>query len=736
MNQMQMFGGAEWLTAPESNAQDFWILRGKFCTGRLNTARLRVLGLGFFHCYINGRRVGNDLFLPLNSEFEPRKDYPTGEKLTGYHTYVPEFDVLPLLHEGENVIAVHFGGGWYTGSPEVAFGGPKVIWQISGTDENGAFECGSSAADRIAPSYVKGISGNGEYRPTFACQENHDYLAGTPDMFSEEWDDRAWMHAVPARALETEYAISDCPPDRVIRTLPVQKIGVMDGYTVYDCGVNTTGWPVLRLKGEKGSTAEVLFAEEATPDGQLHPDFMHNQRMRMVSDGTERLVHPLFTWFGFRYFAVNENAEPIHAEVVHADVQVTSSFATDNELLNWIHDTYLNTQLTNLHAGIPSDCPHIERRGYTGDGQLACHAAMNLLDAEKLYRKWMQDIADTQDTLTGHIQYTAPYVRSGGGPGGWGCAIVEVPWQFYQHYGDASVLSKYYPAMLRYFDYLESRSQNDLVVTDKEGEWCLGDWCPPIEVVLPAPFVNNYFYVKSLERCIRIARIIGQEADIPMFEKRIAVRKKALMNAYFNKWDGNFLGNQQGANAFMADIGLGDHRTYKNLAERCRKLKRYDTGIFGTDIVTRVLFEHGDGQLAVDLLLAEHPTSFDGMRKLGATTLWEYWPGSLIDRSHNHPMFGAVAAYLYDYIAGIRAKDGCAGYSEIEIAPVLAEGISRLNAFRTLPAGKVSVSYEKTEEGIRFEIEIPRGLSAVLKVLGQRFELNEGSNQLKVREIQ
>ena len=85
-----------------------------------------------------------------------------------------------------------------------------------------------------------------------------------------------------------------------------------------------------------------------------------------------------------------------------------------------------------MHTGIPSDCPHIERRGYTGDGQLVCRAAMDVLDAKDFYRKWIEDIADCQDRLTGHVQYTAPYIRSGGGPGGWGGAACIVPWRYYE----------------------------------------------------------------------------------------------------------------------------------------------------------------------------------------------------------------------------------------------------------------------------------------------------------------
>lgn len=737
MNQQEMFGRAVWLDAGcgedacsrrwdaetaswvELGKQDemqsrIWILRGRFSVGKVRRAMLRVLGLGFFHCYINGKRVGEDLFLPLSTDFEPRKDYPIGEILSGHRICVPEYDVASYLCEGENVIAIHFGGGWYANVRDVKYGDAKAIWRVFGEDESGAFDFVSSEADRIGESYVC------DY--LFTTREMHDYRLQDESAWGKNFDDGGWKNAVCARPLETEYVFSDCPADVECEMLPVRKIGENGGTAIYDCGRNTSGYPVLKLCGGCGEEVRVRFSEELDEDGMPAERFGHGQQTTFVSDGKERTVSPLFTWFGFRYFAVSGDAEPVGVQAVHSNIAVTAAFESDCGLLNWIHDTYVNTQLTNMHAGIPSDCPHIERRGYTGDGQLTCHAAMNILDAKAFYGKWIQDIADCQDLLTGHVQYTAPYIRSGGGPGGWGCAIVEVPYQYYLHYGDAEVLRKYYPAMLRYFDYLEAHSYNDLVVSDKAGEWCLGDWCPPISVVLPAPFVNNYFYIKSLKRCIEIARLIGRDEDIVRFEQRIEVRKKAIDAAYFNIWDGNYLGNQQGANAFAVDIGLGDARTYPNMVKYYQKLKRFDTGIFGTDIVSRVMLERGDGQTAMDLLLSSARTSFDGMRKLGATTFWEYWPDSLIDRSHNHPMFGAVVAYLYDYLLGIRPQEGSAGYERIVVAPVLVDGINRISGSRMLPAGRVSVAYQKEEGRAAFTIVVPEGVEAQF-VLGERVEM-------------
>ena len=349
---------------------------------------------------------------------------------------------------------------------------------------------------------------------------------------------------------------------------------------------------------------------------------------------------------------------------------------------------------------------------------------------KKFYAKWIQDISDCQDRVSGHVQYTAPYTRCGGGPGGWGCAIVTLPYEYYKFYGDDRFARELYPQMLRYFDYLEDHSENNLVTSDREGEWCLGEWCTPGPVALPAPFVNNYFYIKSLQRMMEIARAIGKEKDILMFHERIEARRAMTQAAYFNTFDGNFIGNCQGANAFAVDMGIGDERTYRNLVAHYRKTKSYDTGIFGTDIVTRVLFEHGDGDVAAELLMSDSPISYEEMRRRGATTLWEYWPDTTEDRSHNHPMFGAAAVYIFEYLLGIRQEKGVVGFEQVRIAPVLTEKLNRLSGKRRVPTGTIEVSYEKKEEKTEFVIVIPEGLKARFVYGGVECELLAGETRM------
>lgn len=729
VKQEYFFKDAKWVCDNECTAKSFSVLRGHFYVSDIKSASLNVLGLGFFKCYINGQCINPDTFLPLSSEYEGSK-YPKDEVFSGHRVYVPHFDITPFVLNGDNTIAIYYGGGWYC-HPDRVFGMPKAIYSISVNTENG--ECGfvSDQSCKIRKGHI-----NDYYLTEYEC---HNYM-DLDDCLSPEYDDTNWEYATLCEALDTEYCETDCPADALIKTIPIKELKRDGNRVLYDCGRNITGYPVLELNAASGETVQVEFSEEISATGNLDASHSHNQKYTVISDGKVRLIQPEFTWYGFRYFEVEGNATPLGVKIIHADISVSSTFHCDNETLNWIYNTFINTMLCNMHIGHPSDCPHLERRGYTGDGQLTCNAVLSIFDAKAFYEKWLQDIADSQDSLSGHIQYTAPYIHSGGGPGGWGCAIVEVPYQLYRHFGDAQILKKYYRNMRRYIDYLEAHSEFGLVTSDKEGDWCLGDWCGPNilypekdityhnqQVILPAPMVNTYFMVKSLNRLCEIAQIIGKEEDVTEYREKAEQRKKAINSAYFNTFDGNFIMNVQGANAYAVDLNLGDDTTYSNMVDYYKKLGYYDTGIFATDILTRVLFENGDSELAVNLLTHDGEQGFEHWRQNGATTFHEYWDSNR-SRSHNHPMFGAPVAYIFEYLLGIRQNPFTAGYSSVLIEPQAVSMFNQMSGSIKTPNGEISVSYVKENGAVSFKIVIPKNITAIFKYNGQEFPLAEGEN--------
>ena len=699
MNFSKLFKNAEWISA--KNADVCPVIRKNFTLDALpETAQITILGFGSFTCFINGKRVSDEWFLPFSSDFEPR-NRPKGEELA-YISYPCRYDITSLLQKGKNTLSVFVGNGCYTSTHwgEKPYGSKKLCYCIDIKDENGEHTVVSDLSDRYRASFV-----------TFSDLhkgEEHDYSDWDDAVLLPEYDDIEWETVISAIAPKTEYALSDCPADKIVQKITPKLIYSDENRAIYDAGENLTGFPVIESLSDS-DTIKVIFSEALLPDGNLDFHHVHEQRFICKTGGKALNITPMFTWLAFRYFQVEGKAKINTVCKIHSDISLSSSFESNDPTLNWIYRTYLNTQLCNMHSGIPSDCPHIERRGYTGDGQLTCRSVMLSLDSQSFYRKWIKDISNCQDRISGHVQYTAPYTHSGGGPGGWGSAIVIVPYEYFKIFGDDTPMRELYGQMIKYFDFMESHSENGLVNSDIPGEWCLGEWCTPGPVVLPAPFVNNYFYISAMQKVIEIAKHIGKTDDVPMLEERIDIRKKAILTAYFNKWDGNFIGNLQGANAFALDIGLGDERTKENFIKYYEELGHYDTGIFGTDIVTRLLFSYGRADVAFRLLVANEPFGFGKWKDLGATSFWECWYDA---RSYSHPMFGSVVAYLFEYILGIKQADDFQGFKKLRISPAAIDALSNVCGHITTPRGKVAVSYKKEDGKMRLGVEIPDGTEA------------------------
>ncbi len=636
--------------------RSFWLDR----TERFQSARLEICGLGYFLFYINGKRISDQELMPAMTDYASvlgcETTYPVWEERSAHRCRYLSFDLLPYLKAGENVLAVRLGNGWYHQTERIAegkfvFGLPKLWFELTLTDADGRQEWIES--DRQTLWHPGGLLKNnlflGEVRDLRKEPEGWQYPGA---------DLSGWKPAQPVHAPETLLEEQTCPPDRVIRKLYPILIGEYDGRKIYDCRENIAGRVVLSCLGKKGECITVRHAEELAADGTLDFESAGGsdqlQQDHYICDGRIQTLHPLFCWHGFRYFETEGPCEVLCAEVIHTDVAVTSSFSCSDPVLNWLYEAYIRTQLDNYHGCVPSDCPHRERLGYTGDGQLTAETAMLLLDTKELYRKWYQDILDSQGKETGHIPHTAPFLGGGGGPGGWGCAVYQVPLAWAKIYGDDSLLVQGYDAILRWFDYMDAHSEKGLVVREEEGGWCLGDWCFPAseeKEQLPEAFINTFYYLHGLQEMMQISEKMNNKLPIRFAEREKNV-KNAFLDAYFDPETGDFCEGRAAGNAYGLALGLGDERTKKHLVEKYEALGRFDTGIFSTSMLLEQLFSIGAGDLAVRLLTNDsEAASFAHMKRNGATTLWERWDGR---ESHNHPMFGACVRLLFTQILGIR----------------------------------------------------------------------------------
>lgn len=701
------FGRALWVSADTEAQSPVFVKRFKALKSK--KAVLNITSLGFFNIVLNGKRINDEYFVPAVTDFEARDTksflYPISDTLT-HRLYYYSYDITDTLKE-DNQLEIQLGNGWYRQTERIAEG--KL-----------------SFGDTLKLIFNINADGN-----TFTSGEDMSWYNSDivySNLFIGEISDPASVtreeHPVTVcDAPETVISEAQGVPDRVIRTVTPTLLSEINGRKIFDVGENTSGFVKIVTNASKGHKITLRFSEVLDEYGELKFESTgagyvcasgKNQIMTdiFICDGKQKEFEPLFVWHAFRYFDIEGDFESAEVKVIHSDIKQSSSFESSSEGLNFLYDAYIRSQLTNMHGSIPSDCPHRERLGYTGDGQACAETAMLTLNSKEFYRKWITDILDCQCKTSGHVQHTAPFMGGGGGPGGWGCAIVFVPYAFYKQFGETEMLERCYSPMKHWVDYLSTRLESGLIVREEDGGWCLGEWCTLDECSLPEEYVNSCYFIKIIDIICQIADIIGKSEDTEELIKLKAEIITAVNDKFFNTSTQSYCEGIQGADAFAVWCGILGKGEISKIAERYNALGHFDTGFLCTEILLGLLFENGYEDTAFKLLESEDIGSYLYMKRRGATTLWENWNGA---DSLNHPMFGAGAKYLFSSLAGISQPENSAGYRSLVIAPKIPKTLDYINAKVLLPIGEVTVRIKRKADALFFDIILPDNVCAEFK---------------------
>lgn len=704
-----LFNNAKWVTSKECDSP---IIVGKFNVKKETvSADINICGLGFFELFINGKKVSDDILVPAYTDYESREGrrllYPN-ERHGRYRTLYMTYDILPYIKEGENDIEIWLGNGWYNQRERIVEGDMwydfiKLIYSITLTDKKG--------------------------NKTFINSDENLKWKKSPIVFNnifygEKWDfdaadDTLYPVVITTAPKSDIFERQTCPSDKEISAFKPKEIFCDGNRRIYDAGINISGYAKIKGKG----TIKVTYSENINGDftlnygsagsDQLSADGVPQIQTDEYITEKERELKPKFSVKAFRYIEVVGEVLDIEIIVVHSDINKASNFECDNEILNWLYNAHIRTLLNNLHYGTVSDCPHRERLAYTGDGQVASNAVMTTLDTESFYKKWIKDIYDCQNSLTGNVENTAPFGGGGGGPGGWGGAIVIIPYNFYKHFGDKEVLREGLPNMLKWYEFMLSRAENNLISKKVEGCWFLGEWCTPARCEISPALVNTYYFIKCMRKVLEIANILGKEID----KKGISENIDKCVTALSETFGDISPENDQGGTCFLADLGLYD---ISKIAEKYRNNQVFDTGIFGTPLLLKLLFENGYEDIAFDLLANPDDVNFNYMINRGATTFWESWKGG----SHDHPMFSSVVENIFEHIMGI-GQDGF-GFENIVIAPKIPQKINKVSGYVDTNAGRISVSFDRNKG--EYTVAVPKNAKLILN--GKETKLCKGINKI------
>lgn len=686
------------------------LLRKEFALSEsIITGRAYVAAIGYYVLYVNGERVGDEQLLPGQSDYTKRVLYMT-------------HDISRYLRTGVNVVAIELGKGWLhpgmvrdglaTGYPQE----PRVLVQLTMTAPSGAVTRVASDATwqtasgpivdeqlNVGEVYDARLERAGWSQPGYAAPDLEPARVVTLD------------HQVRLAALK-------CQPDRVIDALSPRSIAQPEpGVWVVDFGQNFAGWVRLGVEGPAGTRVEMKFAEKLGANGRLDDYTTYNQKDVYILKGEGRETwRPKFTWHGFRYVEVTgypgePTFDDFTGEVVHSDVAPAGRISTNYDLLNAIQKATLWTQRSNMHGGVPSDCPHRERLGYGGDGQVCAEMAIHNFDMAPFYSKWLDDLADAQHA-DGFVPNTAPSLGGGGGPA-WGSAYVILPWQMYRYYGDTRILERHYDGMKRWVEFLADKTV-DSVVQPYGGEWeFLGDWCPPDRGQDTdrwrdqegAILMSTFYYHMVVDMLRKTAEVLGREDDAKVYRERATAIREAFNRTFYHPDRKMYHTGLQSDQVFALAGDLAPKQDAPVVADHIEediqaRDMHLDTGIFGTKYLLEVLTRYGKVDTAFELAAQSSYPSWGYMLEKGATTLWEQWNGVF---SNNHPMFGTISEWFYKGLAGIHVDEARPGFEHVIFAPSMPLELRRTSGSLDTLRGEIVSSWRKTGRGYVVSVTLP-----------------------------
>lgn len=741
--------------------------------GQVVRARLYATALGLYEAFVNGRRAGEVVLTPGSTSYDQT-------------LHAQATDVAPLLQPGANQLALVLSDGWYRGQVG-AFRAPA--------------QWGDSLAAR-AELHLELADGSRRVIRTDADWVSSSSAIVRASLMDGQTTDLTASPTPPApvrvgQVQPPAITWSPAPPVRVVATRkPMGVRRLSETVWVADFGQNASGWVRLANLGPRGTRTVMDHGEHVGPDGDLDTSHLDStrpgeatvrfsQRDVVVSDGHTEAFEPRHTVHGFRYVRIErESAElapdDLEMQVVHTDLRRTGTFHCSSTEFTRLHEI-ADWSLRGNAVDVPTDCPTRERLAWTGDYQVFAPTATRLYDVHGFTRKWLGSVRDDQ-LPDGRIANFSPDGRQikhnlddqfamMTGSAGWGDAVVAVPWEMYESYGDTEILAENWEAMRRWVEWAlhnartarhHSRVQRSPEPAPHEqylwdGSFHWGEWTEPmaraedgsrINPVKDNPMewfmadkgeVGTAYLHRSTATLARIAEILGH-ADEAARYAGIAEHVSQAWRTEYLLPTGRTLGDTQAAYVRALAFGLIPDTLAGAAVDRLVELiheadVHLSTGFLATAHLLPVLADHGRADVAHALLHQRTAPSWLYMLDKGATTIWEDWEG-IDENGHaheslNHYSKGSVVRYFHTHTLGLRQDPGSTAWRAFTVAPVLDPALTWAEGSHESPLGAIAVRWEVDDAGFRIDVTIPPGATATLRLPDGSVEQLPGPGQVR-----
>ena len=676
-------------------------------------AQLLIAGLGFYRVFLNGTELTKSPLAPYISNPDDV-------------VYYDRYDARELLRQGENVIGVLLGNGMQN-----AYGG--FVWDFDKARWRGA----PRTALRLSITLADGTEATVESDETFRthpspllenelrCGEVYDARREPDGWDKPGYDETGWQAAVRLEPPRGEYRLCTASPVVVYeRRAPVAVTPCGAGY-LYDFGADSAGCCTLRLCGEAGQSVYLSYVEccrDGKPDRRnlTFPDYPSPyinrvQECRYICrGGGEETFTPYFSYYGFRYVyvegvtAAQATENLLTALFMSGDFAERGTFACSDETANRLQEMTMRSVRSNF-LWFPTDCPHREKNGWTGDAVFSAEYMLLHLSVEASLREWFYNVLKAQ-AQDGGLPGIVPTGGWGFGTGPvWDQILVELPYCLWRLRGDLETARLAAPAIWRYLFRLAGKRNARGLIDEGLGDWCEagksgGGQRAPVEVT------NTAVCVQMLEKAAALFRALGREA-----ERRYAEQLRQELRGAFRRFLIDFgtmtvEGDCQTSQAVALAYGLLEEGERTAAFSQLLRIIREDgehiaAGALGLRVLFRVLAAHGEAALAYRMITRRDYPSYGNWIERGGTALWEdFLPPEVEGHSQNHHFFGDISGWFIQSLAGIVPNPALEGTDTADVAPYFIEALRWAEGSYETPQGAVRVRWEREGEAVRLHV--------------------------------
>ena len=696
-------------------------------------ARLYITALGVYEAFVNGARVGEERLAPGWTDYHTRIQYQT-------------FDATPLLREGENVLAVRLGDGWYAGRI-----GP---WGVHRYGDGPALLCQLEV--HLPSGEPLTIASDDRWMARESGTWLHDLQLGERTDLRDEpagwnaagFDDSGWspvsMRASPGSRL---VAARD-DGIRVVETLPAKSVRAAEpDRHIVDLGANGAGVVRLRTTARPGQHIVIRHAEALDSNGELYVENLRGAEQQdeftLANTGPVTL-EPQLTFHGFRYAEISGvdgalDASSVESRVLSSATRLVGSFTCSDPRVEQLQRNIVTSLRANF-ISVPTDCPQRnERLGWTADLQIFAPTALFNADLTNMVAKWLDDMVDAQ-LPSGAYSDIAPTPSGWAGAGNtaWSDAGIIVPWVLYELSGDVGVLERMYASMHRYMRFLEADQTHGYRFGGRYGDWV------SLGARTDKTLIGTAYLAYVADLFTRIATVMDNSEDAEHYRAFSDRVREAFQQRFIDR-DGRLTAETQTAYAMALGFGLLPPEARPAAGDRLADLvKAADThlatGFLGTPLVMPALSDNGHHELACQLLQQDSYPSWLFEVRNGATSIWERWNGWTPEQgfysprmnSFNHYAFGAVGDWMYRYLAGLNPLEP--GYRRTELRPRPGAGFTAARASHESLYGVHTCGWRLKDGVLHIEAAVPANTTATVVLPtpdAERIELAPGQHQLE-----